>query len=41
MSDSRSPHEASVGPDDLTVIGPRDWLRIALSSIGDGVITAD
>ncbi|MCA1684453.1 MAG: hypothetical protein LC745_00400, partial [Planctomycetia bacterium] len=41
MSDSKPLHEAPVGQDDLRVIGRRDWLRIILSSIGYGVITAD
>jgi len=41
MSDFKPPDEAPMGQDDLTVIGLRDWLRITLASIGDGVITAD
>jgi len=40
MSHSESLPDAVNGKDDLTVIGRHDWLRITLSSIGDGVITA-
>ena len=38
---SNAPYSESDGPADNTVFDQRDWLQVTLSSIGDGVITAD
>ena len=41
MSDSETPRGADTGRPGDAVFDRRDWLQITLSSIGDGVITAD
>jgi PAS domain S-box-containing protein len=41
MSNSHVPDDIPAGPADSPAFEQRDWLKITLSSIGDGVITAD
>ena len=41
MSEPDQPGDIEVGQDLNSVFERRDWLQITLSSIGDGVITAD
>src|ERR1051326_8880233 len=41
MSNFQKPDDSHTGQVDSSVFERRDWLQITLSSIGDGVITAD